>query len=339
MVIKKLLKWWLGSTKRRRGNSQKGFTLLELLVSMLIASIIIVTLLSLVVEMMQVNRRETVLTELQTDLQRALDYMSRDARESVYVYSNHTDLDALTAQIDDLPSGSTPVLAFWRVDPVDVSVLPANCDTGFSTTSDKEICKALKLRQGSYTLVVYVQATNPNGSIWKGASRIIRYELSQYSDVATLTQRDGYADPMGVDNARVGFGGWQATATPTKGTSAVLTDQLDAPDTNLTNIGYTLDSCPSDVDSSGNPLYQRFPEDINSGGSGTSFGNSFYVCAINGSIPTTGIGETAQNQDIIIYLRGDALNEQPVGFGTALLSNRSKLPALKAQVFIRGVIN
>ena len=63
-----------------------GFTLIELLVTLIVGSIILAGLPYLVVELLQISRREEVLTRTQQDMKRALDYISRDVREAVYVY-------------------------------------------------------------------------------------------------------------------------------------------------------------------------------------------------------------------------------------------------------------
>ena len=63
-----------------------GFTLLELLVSMIISSIVVSGLLYLVVEIMGANQRDASRSDTQRDLQMAMDYIARDVREATFVY-------------------------------------------------------------------------------------------------------------------------------------------------------------------------------------------------------------------------------------------------------------
>jgi hypothetical protein len=288
----------------------------------------VVGLLYLVVEMMQLNRRETVLNEVQTDMRQALDYINRDAREAVFVYSTPT---AVTGELDDLPTvgtppvPATPILAFWRPDPVDVTNIGngnGDCeDDGFTAAQVNE-CEILQIRQSAYTLVVYLQTpNNDDSSIWQGQSRIIRYELPKYRNLGNLTQTPGYQDPVakGVD-----FETWTPTATNTDGNAAVLTDYIDAPDTDIS--GFTLPGCPSTTG------YVRTP--------GTeAAGNSFFVCARDtGPDPSDEDYEGRQNQDLLVFLRGDALDGSR-GLGRSILSDRSSLPTLKSEILVRGVLD
>ena len=73
-----------------------------------------------------------------------------------------------------------------------------------------------------------MQRANDGNSNWPGQSRIIRYELSKYSDLATLTTRSGYRDPTTPDDNLASFEVWQNGGTPA-GSSAVLVDYVQTP--------------------------------------------------------------------------------------------------------------
>lgn len=111
----------------------RGFTLLELLVAILISSVIISTLLAFTVNIMETDRREQAKVETQSDIQAALNYISNDLQEAVYIYnadslaynSTETSPAGVAPGIkDQLPqasdnvifdsSNSTPVLVFWK---------------------------------------------------------------------------------------------------------------------------------------------------------------------------------------------------------------------------------
>src|SRR5579883_288975 len=145
--------------KRLRTAYQKlrmaGFTLIELLVAMFVGGIITVALLSLVIQLVDVNQRDASRSDTQRDMQAAINYISQELREAVFVY----DGDCLQGSV--APSGITatnfssecpgvlnlvppgltgsssgdtniPVLAFWRADP-----LPQGLLTECSKNSDK----------------------------------------------------------------------------------------------------------------------------------------------------------------------------------------------------------
>ncbi|MGF1569118.1 MAG: prepilin-type N-terminal cleavage/methylation domain-containing protein [Nodosilinea sp.] len=315
--------------------SRKGFTLIELLVAMVVGSLIIGTLLYLVVELLQVNRREEVLTQTQQDMQRAIDYISRDAREAVLVFSTP---GAVIDQLDDLPTGATPILAFWRLDPINLentnNFWKNSCSTAFSGTSAKQVakrseCETLKLRQSFYTLVVYLQQNNKDGELWEGPSRILRYELPKYSskpNITSLTQTQGYWDPTAKDNS---FLDWSKastavdeTVTPgsTSGNVAVLTDYVDS----LGNDPSTASACPIG--------YFATPAQS----------NSFYACVSNEAAQAAAVLDpnaipSGTNQSLLIFLRGNATEGRPGLVNT--FSEAGRTPTLEAEILIRGILD
>lgn len=291
---------------------RKGFTLIELLVAIIVGSLIVGTLLYVVVELLQINRREEVLTQTQQDMRRAIDYMSRDISEAIFVYASP---DTVTDELTDLPANATPVLAFWRLDPVDTSDLD-DCDT-FQGDRLSE-CTTLRIRQSMYTLVVYLHADNSGNDIWSGPARIIRYELPKYTagGINTLNQRTGYLDPSIANN----FDDW--TRNPddntTDGIAVVLTDHVDA-------IGAedNPQACPD-------ANYVRSPADS----------DSFFSCVLAGDVDdpdTSLVLQTRTNQSVQLALRGNT--ETNAGqIGLAGTSEASRLPTLETEVLIRGVI-
>ena len=308
-----------------------GFTLLELLVSIIIAGLIVSGLLYVVIELIKNDRTEARLDQTQRDIQRAIDYMADDIKEAVFVYSDPTtptvDLDS------DFPNG-TPVLAFWRTDPV--TAFPPTCDRWATGGTDEneakhDECEVLKIRQASYSLVVYVQRARTNtDTIWKGASRIVRYELDKYRDSVDLVQTAGYQDPT---DPEVGFERWAPSAVNTAGNGAVLVDFVDSLPGPAPS-GATGYPC-SDIDlgfqsDPTQPDYSVVPA-----GLVTEQNSSFYACVRNAG--TGGISESYSNQDAYIFLRGNAVDGAQ-GVVNAL-SDDSSLPTLKTRVLMRGVVN
>jgi type II secretory pathway component PulJ len=285
-------------------------------VAIFIGSLLVSGLLAIVVELLKVNSREETLSQAQQSMQRAMDYMTSDLSEAVFVYSEPTTLAAVTNQLTDLPTGAKPVLGFWRLDPV--SNFPA-C-TGFTGAKKRE-CDTLQVRQNVYTLVVYLHQTNTAADIWSGPARIIRYELSRYSNVTTLTERTGYADPTidrdtngdGTPDAPNSFQDWVRQGTTTAGVAQTLTDYV-------ANAGTSGAACPdlTPADTSDGPNYNKV---------GTPDG-SFYACVAT--------GDQTQNKSVILYLQGDATENPQAIRGP--VSQSSKTPALESEVLIRGAI-
>ena len=309
---------------RGRPTRSSGFTLTELLIAIVVGGIIVTTMLYLVVELLQINRREEVLTQTQQDLRRALDYIARDAGEAVYIYSTPA---AVTAKLSDFPKESTKreaVLAFWRLDPLDPSsqgvkdLFKKDCSTEFTTVADRGECNTLKIRQGYYTLVVYAKETNTKNDIWGGKSRIVRYELPKYTSggIANLTKTPGYDEPTGTfpNGTPKRFDLWKSTGNTT-GNVVVLTDYVDDSTANVTN------DCPSD--------YAKTP----------ATADNFYVCVQKNTSTTSALDSRLtnnSNQTLIVFLRGNADTQ---GSGITTFSSTGRLPTLKSEVLIRGVLD
>ncbi|MGC1309708.1 MAG: prepilin-type N-terminal cleavage/methylation domain-containing protein [Phormidesmis sp.] len=302
----------------------KGFTLLELLVAVVISGMVVSGLLYLVVELLRIDNRETALEEVQRDTQRAMNYIADELRQAVYVYSTPTTVAGSTTTTgvgSALPTGSIPILAFWKVSPISQDDMPGVCSTTFSSDPVKEdACDTLKIRRASYDLVVYSQipgATEP----WEGQSRISRYVLKQYKNIATLEETDGYINP-GLQVSS--FEGWQRDITETlpTGGSAVLVDYVDKIVTSGTPV-----NCDA---LAGSPGYLPSPptavEDT-----------SFFACIRDtNSTVQQDLQFARSNQDIYLFLRGDASARSS---SVSPASDISRSPMLQTQVLIRGVIN
>ncbi|MBD2113041.1 MULTISPECIES: prepilin-type N-terminal cleavage/methylation domain-containing protein [Cyanophyceae] len=310
-----MLAWLL----RAKQTSRRGFTLIELLVAIVVGSLIVGTMLYLVVEMLRINRREEILTQTQQDMRRAIDYITRDAGEAVYIYSTPA---AVLGQLNGFPNGGeVPVLAFWRLDPLD----PTNagvrtffntaCSAAFSGVKLNE-CNTLRLRQGYYTLVIYAQQQNTGNDIWGGRSRIVRYELPKYTatGLSSLTITPGYAEPTGSTNT---FATWTKGTGTTPRNLSVLTDYVDNTDPNEATTGL----CPTG--------YLQTPANA----------NNFYACVRQGTtqVSTEDSSLTVgSNQTLIVFLRGNTAADNPA---LGAFSQAGRLPTLKSEVLIRGVID
>lgn len=311
---------------------------------MIVAGIVISGLLYLVVALSQMDRREAALTQTQRDMQRAIDYIADDVREAVFVYSDPATVMKRTTGgvtingVSDLPAGSVPILAFWR--PVEIKNIPKNiCDRWAKGAASASVemydkCQVLKIRQASYSLVIYAQkARSSTDTVWKGASRIVRYELGKYDgSITELKTTPGYQDPT---TPGVGFNAWVASpGVDTKGASNVLVDFVDrpaattvtSPSTNpCTMLG--LDAAQYDVVPKGLSIQQN---------------PSFLGCIRKAvtALPGGAVdddGGSNSSQDVYIYLRGNATDG--VAGSVNSFSKASSLPTLETRVLMRGVID
>lgn len=271
MLAKFLIFWLARSPVSGKQKSTAGFTILEILAAMMVVTTVIVTVLGLVVDLVSTNQRETAQTETQQEMQRAIDYMSSEMREAVYIY----DGNCLALTSDSgcqngvfshvrIPEDSVPILAFWKLKP-----LPQTCE-------DDE-CDRLRIGGRSYALVVYF-LSKANPDTWQGKARITRYELNKFDSDGNLVA--GYVDP-----SEITFATWPGANPP--GQPDVQTDVL---------VDFVDDTYQEAVGC--DPGYALTPP--NSLLTGDFAGvRSFYACV------RTGEG-SGFNQDAIIFLRGNA---------------------------------
>jgi prepilin-type N-terminal cleavage/methylation domain-containing protein len=312
----------------RRGNSAKGFTLLELLVTTAIAAGIVAGLLYIVVQLMGVDQKEASKNETQREMQLALNYISTEMRDAVYVYTG----TAMGAQagirngqslMDFLPANlisadSAPIVAFWKQQPFPKKVKD-NC-AGSNPPTDIACTNG-----SSYALVIYSLSTgNPDGT-WKGKARITRYALTEFNDEGARTS--GYVNPGAFNNnfptwpygtGAAGLANLQ-TARPGNAIPAALVDFVD----DTANSTTQTQLCPNDPETAGEDYNISPPPGMLTGR--LAGVRSFYVCVNSRNV----LGNT---QDTLIYLRGNVVG-RPGGFG-----NTSFLPSLETRVLSRGVL-
>lgn len=336
MVIKFVQKLFKILPFSRKGNKKNGFTLMELLVTILISGTIITALLAFVVDLLQTDRREYARAETQREMETALNFIVDDLREAVFIYDRIDEQrpnnvlplkNFIPATFADA-NNVVPVLAFWKAQRLNDDELPTGC------APNNAECNQIVIRRRAYSLVVYYVAKNPpNNPKWRGEARIIRYVFNKYTDPRSLAKTSGYRDPSEessfenwpyINNAPAG------QANTTAGSmNAVLVDFVDNPrnisvpadercqSTNPNSPFYTAD--PS------NPTYRRIPQQIQDS-------NSFYVCVKTlGTVAGTNQQEKL-NQDVIIFLRGN-----PIGRVNA--RDQQPLLTVRAGAIARGVID
>lgn len=343
-----LLQRWLGRSRslglklqRAQGETSAGFTLVELLVTVIISSVIVITLLSLVVELVSTNRRELARNETQRDMGIAAEYISNELREAVYVYTGEclrdSGVKAGAAPCPGLfgggnlqaPAGSVPLIAFWKLEPVPDPCTAAECDD-------------YRISGRTYTLVAYFLSTENKDEIWQGQARITRGEVRRFN--ADGSASDPYQDPTAEGSS---FRNWKSPGAVNFGgrnfSPEVLVDFADA-----TADDRETATCPGG--------YKITPDaaSLSSAqkGDGETFANvrSIYAC-VRDDAEGAVAGEAQQvfNQKVVLFVRGNPQGRY--GLDRAFCEKESlkatlrdednacKLPVVKTEVQNRGVAN
>lgn len=187
-----LLRLLLKSQHRQNNSTQaqieKGMTLIELLIGMVMAFLIITPMLAFVVDMLNTDRREQVKASTEQDIQAAVDFIAQDLSQAIHIYDNNptTGIPALI-QGNFIPTGAdrTPILVFWKRQiirsalPADNTVTPqpSNCPPD-TPAGQPRVCNDTYV----LSLVAYYQIKD-NLSTWcqpSGApcpTRIARYQI------------------------------------------------------------------------------------------------------------------------------------------------------------------
>jgi prepilin-type N-terminal cleavage/methylation domain-containing protein len=361
MIRKLAPKIWhrlTGQLLHRRVNPSKGFTLLELLVSLAIGSVIVYLMLFAVVELLRTNQREAARSDTQRDMQAALDYIARDLREAVYVYDgnclratriaacpsnvNHTGLlNYLPLELTGTNPVNVPVLAFWRVDPLPddlirtCSIRAAALNPTPPATVPPELlgipCVSLRM----YTLVVYsLRLNQPTDETWKGRARITRYTLPQYLSDTTVAAAgsstfftQGWASPIAP---KTDFPSWPldsgllpAAWSRPAFRQETLVDFVDDRSLAGTNV-----SCPSNPTGVTNQVYIPTPNNP------AVTRRGFYTC-INVTTEVSGTIKSNQtNQEVVVYINGNAAGKP----GIPRDSNVQLTIPMETRVLTRGAL-
>ncbi|MEM1238722.1 MAG: hypothetical protein AAGI45_02670 [Cyanobacteria bacterium P01_H01_bin.26] len=298
---------------------------------MVVAGFVISGLMFLVVDLLRTDQRELTLEQTQQDMKRALDYISDDLREAVFVYDNPTPLvTALGATDKALPADAVPVLAFWKIqglneDANDYTKLstPGTASCSGLTGDPLANCRALLVRHGYYELVVYYSTALPDAT-WEGAARIYRYSVPEYSRNAltdpgttlatnSIFMEDGSASPVQGGSPSPDFASWVPNDS---GTGTERGDAL---------VDYVADLAAGAAPSC-EAGYTQFPAAAN-------VSNSFYVC-----VRPRNVANDFLNQDVTVYLRGDA-DPTDTSLTVQGVSENTELPTLQTRTLVRGVID
>jgi len=236
---KKLLKL-LNQLHNFTKNREEGFSLFELLSAMAVSGIVLSSLFTFMVNLLQLEQRDFAEDDLHQRMQTTLENLSKELREAVYIYDgsclqpgNQPSSCPNLASYIPTPANSVPTLAFWKVQP-----LPQNIQTQCMSANPPLGVNCISLR--SYSLIVYyLQKNQPTDTPqWHGLARITRYQLTQFDSKSNTVA--GYVNPTAQGTS---FQNWPI------GTGQTLPPQLSGnPDTLVDSVDLTTAqtlSCPT----------------------------------------------------------------------------------------------
>jgi prepilin-type N-terminal cleavage/methylation domain-containing protein len=344
-LVSQLKRFW----RNRSGRHHiQGFTLLELLVVTVIGGLLISGLMYVVIELLGTDQRESSRTETQREMQMALDYISSELREAVYVYTgdclvgepDQEEGDACHGLLPYLPTSlsrddTVPILAFWKQQPIP-DALKDDCAASIGAATSLPCLSA-----HSYALVVYSLQQWQEGDTWKGRARITRYALTEFDQEGE--RNEGYANP----GARNTFSTWPYENEDNKQTERpigfpqVLVDFVDDGSGGFA-LGASIEDtnlCPTPPPSNPpNPPSYNITPPLQLYNTVFNGPRGFFACVNSEEVPNQDETDfmsatpTQENQDIILYIRGNA-NGRP-----GIRTDEGFLPALETRVLSRGVL-
>ncbi len=172
--------------------TEKGVTLIELLIGTVMAFLIITPMLGFVVDMLNTDRREQIKSNTEQDIQAAVDFIAQDLSQAIYIYDNNainvgtTDATAILGQLPK-PDNATPILVFWKRrqirDAISVNtgtttrVLPINCNQNNVKNCNDTYVRALVAYYQIKELDPKSPWCQPSGG--NCPTRIARYEIKE----------------------------------------------------------------------------------------------------------------------------------------------------------------
>ncbi len=176
-----------------------GFTLVELLVALAMSSVIITLLLQFMISVITTDSDEEIKINSEQEIQIALDYISRDLQEAIYIY-DAAGIDKIKPQLrypnDDK---KTPILVFWK----------------------REILDKNSAGEDNSSLVVYY-LDNSSSTIWSKAARISKWQIKKNNPGFNPFN---IAQSNTVEDAMIN---WQKSGDYSSGNTAdVLIDYVD----------------------------------------------------------------------------------------------------------------
>lgn len=206
--------------RRSQQAKPRGFTLLELLVAIILATLVITPLLGFMVNILATDRREQAKATSEQEIQAALDYIAQDLEQAVYIYDNDgltnansgdVDESGIANQLPNCPQSATctPVLVFWKRHFLDRNFRDNNTGQTVSEATAEGSDRFV------YALVGYSLVQGGNGP-WSDVARISRFEirggLEDENGDPVITPSAGFApfDLSGTGTLEQKMNQWEA---------------------------------------------------------------------------------------------------------------------------------
>jgi prepilin-type N-terminal cleavage/methylation domain-containing protein len=343
-ILKYLLSSQLKYSKEVRRVS--GFTLIELLVAMILAVLVLSPLLGFMINILETDRKEQAKSTSEQEVQTALDYISRDLQQAIYVYdadalskNSNTDpkLSGIKDQIPPVKNAGNcqdaaqcqPVLAFWKRKIVKEAI-------AVGTGKDDTFV---------YSLVTYYLIKDDSSKIWSKAARIARFEISDgVQNVGTTGGfscsdypgekfiSDKYCPDKGFKRFDISEKGssiqekmnrWKATTTAYTQDANVLIDFVDQTPVSAANPDLPTATCPPDEKNTDGTFKIKWSKITPNNLTG------FYACV-----------ETKKtlNNTVQVNLRGNALARVQKDSIDYKKENQTYFPSASIQVEGRGYL-
>lgn len=338
------LKFLLTSQLKRFRLAQKnsGFTLIELLVAMILAALVIAPLLGFMVNILDSDRKEQAKSASEQEIKDALDYISQDLAQAVYIYDNdglknNSTTNPVTSgiknQIPPLATGSAavgcdpattncvPILVLWKRSALPKALPTVNNPPANYCTTTPNNCNDATV----YSLVAYylIKDLTPSNT-WSRSARVGRFEISDgvrnpsNPTVYFTPPKPGFKmfDLKAASSLNLAMNSWTNSGAYTANSPKiqVLVDYIDK-----STVGLTP-NCPNPSGATTNP--QQVPDTLKGG---------FYAC----------INSDPSQLSAQVFIRGNALartinpSDNPPDYS----SNKSiYFPSASIQVKGRGFL-
>jgi len=195
-LLRLLLKTHHQRNRSEPAQTDKGMTLVELLVGSIMAFLIITPMIGFVVDMLNTDRREQVKSNTEQDIQAAVDFIAQDLSQAIYIYDGKGITDIKTKLPANDPT-KIPILVFWKRQqiknsvPINSDIKPNKCsqDENAGKCNDTYVLSLVAYYQFKDTEATWCQPSG--GTAGNCPTRIARYEI-----------RDGIRkpDPVAADN-------------------------------------------------------------------------------------------------------------------------------------------
>jgi type II secretory pathway pseudopilin PulG len=253
-----------------------GFTLVELLVGIVIATLVITPLLGFMINIMTTDRQEQAKANTEQEIKAALDYIARDLQQAIYIY----DADGINEIRKQLPqydekNNFFPALVFWKRQFI----------SGYKQRDDTFV----------YSLVAYYLITE-NNPIWSNAARIGRFQIKDGYG-ANETEKNENRDNsfqmfnlQGSGNLKSKMNQWTRKSNERLPAIVTLVDYIDQ-----TPINTTTNPVPSCAIGQQVPKFTSDNRKDDAVATRNVRTRGFYVCV------------DSENVVAEVYLRGNAL--------------------------------